>query len=156
MVKMDTSHETVKILTEVGHDGFSDHDTNWTTFLYHLELQQQGRTNSWFMELEKLGECDSSDEKAPRKWLMNNWALVWAIYKEQPFDDINKGICEDYKDTILCRRCDVEGCRYGRLGQTCTFARITHLFDNGAAVFLDFMSLWVRVIIHACSCIVFF
>ncbi|XP_076356958.1 uncharacterized protein LOC143250390 isoform X2 [Tachypleus tridentatus] len=34
--------------------GFSDHDTNWTTFLYHLELQQQGRTNSWFMELEKL------------------------------------------------------------------------------------------------------
>ncbi|XP_076343463.1 uncharacterized protein LOC143243694 isoform X3 [Tachypleus tridentatus] len=54
MVKMDTSHETVKILTEVGHDGFSDHDTNWTTFLYHLELQQQGRTTSWFMELEKL------------------------------------------------------------------------------------------------------
>ncbi|XP_076354328.1 uncharacterized protein LOC143249014 isoform X3 [Tachypleus tridentatus] len=39
---------------EVGRDGFSDHDTNWTTFLYHLELQQQGRTNSWFMELEKL------------------------------------------------------------------------------------------------------
>ncbi|XP_076354314.1 uncharacterized protein LOC143249008 isoform X10 [Tachypleus tridentatus] len=91
---------------------------------------------------DTYGECDSSDEKAPRKWLMNNWALVWAIYKEQPFDDINKGICEDYKDTILCRRCDVEGCRYGRLGQTCTFARITHLFDNGAAVFLDFMSLW--------------
>ncbi|XP_076362459.1 uncharacterized protein LOC143253097 isoform X2 [Tachypleus tridentatus] len=47
------------------------------------------------------------------------------------------GISEDYKDTILCPRCDVERCRYGRLGQTCTFARITHLFDNGAAVFLD-------------------
>ncbi|XP_076354325.1 uncharacterized protein LOC143249014 isoform X1 [Tachypleus tridentatus] len=76
MVKMDTSHKTVKILTEkldvmeeegteftlhkpgyysrFSHTGFSDHDTNWTTFLYHLELQQQGRTNSWFMELEKL------------------------------------------------------------------------------------------------------
>ncbi|XP_076341516.1 uncharacterized protein LOC143242055 isoform X1 [Tachypleus tridentatus] len=37
---------------------------------------------------DTYGECDSSDEKAPRKWLMNNWALVWAIYKEQPFDDI--------------------------------------------------------------------
>ncbi|XP_076354329.1 anoctamin-2-like [Tachypleus tridentatus] len=36
------------------------------------------------------GECDSSDEKVPRKWLMNNWALFSAIYKEQPLDDIKE------------------------------------------------------------------
>ncbi|XP_076344099.1 anoctamin-2-like isoform X2 [Tachypleus tridentatus] len=134
------------------------------------------------------GEYDSSDEKAPRKWLLNNWAGVWTVWKKQPLDDIkeyfgvkiglyfawlgfytymlipasvvgvlcflygcltlsgdahSKDICEDYKDTILCPRCDIEACRYGRLGQTCTFARITHLFDNGATVFFAFfMSLW--------------
>ncbi|XP_076344268.1 anoctamin-1-like isoform X2 [Tachypleus tridentatus] len=134
------------------------------------------------------GECDSSDDKAPRKWLMNNWASFSAVCKKQPLDDIkeyfgvkiglyfawlefytymlipasvvgvlcflygcltlsgdahSKDICEDYKDVILCPQCDVESCRYRRLGQTCTFARITHLFDNGATVFFAlFMSLW--------------
>ncbi|XP_076354330.1 anoctamin-9-like isoform X1 [Tachypleus tridentatus] len=57
-------------------------------------------------------------------------------------DGMCEGIYEDYKDTILCPWCDVEVCRYGRLSHTCNFERITHLFDNGAAVFLDFMSLW--------------
>ncbi|XP_076325798.1 anoctamin-9-like isoform X1 [Tachypleus tridentatus] len=74
---------------------------------------------------------------------MNNWASFSTIYKKKPLDDINKDICEDYKDAILCPWCDVEGYRYGRLGQTFTFAKITHLFDNVAAVFLAvFMSLW--------------
>ncbi|XP_076356959.1 anoctamin-2-like isoform X1 [Tachypleus tridentatus] len=79
-------------------------------------------------------------------WILHLYADLSFISRSVVFtvlgDAHSKGICEDYKDTILCRRCDVEGCRYGRLGQTCTFARITHLFDNGAAVFLDFMSLW--------------
>ncbi|XP_022255251.1 anoctamin-1-like [Limulus polyphemus] len=134
------------------------------------------------------GEYNSSNDEAPRTWLMNNWAGVWSVWKKQPLDDIkeyfgvkiglyfawlgfytymlipasvvgvlcflygclsllgdtpSKDICEDYKDTIMCPQCDKEACRFGKLGQTCTFARITHLFDNGATVFFAvFMSLW--------------
>ncbi|XP_076315033.1 anoctamin-1-like [Tachypleus tridentatus] len=61
-------------------------------------------------------------------------------------DAHSKDVCENHKDIILCPRCDIKGCKYEQLGQTCTFVRITHLFDNGAAVFFDvFMSLWAVI-----------
>ncbi|XP_076341657.1 anoctamin-2-like isoform X2 [Tachypleus tridentatus] len=137
------------------------------------------------------GECHSSDDKAPRKWLLNNWASFSTIFKKQPLDDIkeyfgvkiglyfawlgfytcmlipasavgvlcflygfftlvgdahSKDVCENHKDIILYPRCDIKGCKYEQLGQTCTFVRITHLFDNGAAVFFAvFMSLWAVI-----------
>ncbi|XP_076342576.1 anoctamin-2-like [Tachypleus tridentatus] len=28
------------------------------------------------------GECHSSDDKAPRKWLLNNWASFSTIFKK--------------------------------------------------------------------------
>ncbi|XP_076341960.1 anoctamin-4-like isoform X3 [Tachypleus tridentatus] len=61
-------------------------------------------------------------------------------------DAHSKDVCENHNDIILCPRCDIKGCKYEQLGQTCTFVRITHLFDNGAAVFFAvFMSLWAVI-----------
>ncbi|XP_076341723.1 anoctamin-2-like [Tachypleus tridentatus] len=61
-------------------------------------------------------------------------------------DAHSKDVCENHNDIILCPRCDIKGCKYEQLGQTCTFVKITHLFDNGAAVFFAvFMSLWAVI-----------
>ncbi|XP_076341662.1 anoctamin-4-like isoform X2 [Tachypleus tridentatus] len=61
-------------------------------------------------------------------------------------DAHSKDVCENHNDVILCPRCDIKGCKYEQLGQTCTFVKITHLFDNGAAVFFAvFMSLWAVI-----------
>eukprot|EP00071_Canis_lupus_P027431 XP_022260988.1 anoctamin-9 isoform X1 [Canis lupus familiaris] len=54
---------------------------------------------------------------------------------------ISKEICEAH-DILLCPRGD-HSRRYQQLSDTCTFAKLTHLFDNeGTVVFAIFMALW--------------
>lgn len=50
---------------------------------------------------------------------------------------------------ILCPMCD-QACKYITLGESCTFARLTYLFDNPATVFFAiFMSFWGKKIIQS-------
>ncbi|XP_047548658.1 anoctamin-9 isoform X1 [Lutra lutra] len=60
---------------------------------------------------------------------------------------ISKEICEAH-DVLLCPRGD-HSRRYQQLSDTCTFAKLTHLFDNeGTVVFAIFMALWATVFLE--------
>eukprot|EP00074_Homo_sapiens_P067638 XP_011518350.1 anoctamin-9 isoform X5 [Homo sapiens] len=60
---------------------------------------------------------------------------------------ISKEICEAH-DILMCPLGD-HSRRYQRLSETCTFAKLTHLFDNdGTVVFAIFMALWATVFLE--------
>nr|XP_036858330.1 anoctamin-9 isoform X6 [Manis javanica] len=60
---------------------------------------------------------------------------------------ISKEICEAHH-ILLCPRGD-NSRRYQRLSDTCTFAKLTHLFDNeGTVLFAIFMALWATVFLE--------
>ncbi|XP_058160840.1 anoctamin-9 isoform X2 [Dasypus novemcinctus] len=60
---------------------------------------------------------------------------------------ISKEICEAH-DVLLCPRGD-HGRRFQRLSDTCTFAKLTHLFDNdGTVLFAAFMAVWATVFLE--------
>ncbi|XP_074086785.1 anoctamin-9 [Macrotis lagotis] len=60
---------------------------------------------------------------------------------------ISKEICEA-RETIMCPLQDHQG-QYWRLSETCTFAKLTHLFDNeGTVFFAIFMALWATVFLE--------
>ncbi|XP_036151563.1 anoctamin-9 isoform X2 [Myotis myotis] len=60
---------------------------------------------------------------------------------------ISKEICEAH-DIYMCPRGDHRR-RYQRLSDTCTFAKLTHLFDNeGTVIFAIFMALWATVFLE--------
>lgn len=51
-------------------------------------------------------------------------------------------MCGQQGDVLMCPLCD-NGCEYWRLRDSCTQAKLSYLFDNGATVFfVVFMSLW--------------
>ncbi|XP_045437007.1 anoctamin-9 isoform X1 [Pipistrellus kuhlii] len=60
---------------------------------------------------------------------------------------ISKEICEAH-DIFMCPRGDHRR-QYQRLSDTCTFAKLTHLFDNeGTVIFAIFMALWATVFLE--------
>ncbi|XP_012791618.2 anoctamin-9 [Sorex araneus] len=60
---------------------------------------------------------------------------------------ISKEICEAH-DIYMCPRGD-HSRRYHRLSDTCTFAKLTHLFDNeGTVLFAIFMALWATMFLE--------
>uniref|UniRef100_H0XJH2 Anoctamin n=1 Tax=Otolemur garnettii TaxID=30611 RepID=H0XJH2_OTOGA len=60
---------------------------------------------------------------------------------------ISKEICEAH-DIFMCPLGD-HGRKFQRLSDTCTFAKLTHLFDNdGTVLFAIFMALWATVFLE--------
>uniref|UniRef100_A0A2K5NQP3 Anoctamin n=1 Tax=Cercocebus atys TaxID=9531 RepID=A0A2K5NQP3_CERAT len=60
---------------------------------------------------------------------------------------ISKEICEAH-DILMCPLGDYSR-RYQRLSETCTFAKLTHLFDNdGTVVFAPPLALWATVFLE--------
>ncbi|XP_076009973.1 anoctamin-4-like [Genypterus blacodes] len=60
---------------------------------------------------------------------------------------VSKEICQA-TDIIMCPICD-EYCPYLRLSDSCIYAKVTHLFDNGATVFFAvFMAVWATVFLE--------
>nr|XP_044605867.1 anoctamin-9 isoform X3 [Equus asinus] len=60
---------------------------------------------------------------------------------------ISKEICEAH-DIFMCPRGD-HSRKYHRLSDTCTFAKLTHLFDNdGTVLFAIFMAVWATVFLE--------
>nr|XP_055211675.1 anoctamin-9 isoform X3 [Gorilla gorilla gorilla] len=79
--------------------------------------------------------------------LKKTWARWRHMFREQPVDEISKEICEAH-DILMCPLGD-HSRRYQRLSETCTFAKLTHLFDNdGTVVFAIFMALWATVFLE--------
>nr|XP_032837247.1 anoctamin-4-like isoform X1 [Petromyzon marinus] len=60
---------------------------------------------------------------------------------------VSKEVCEA-TDIVMCPLCD-EGCHFWNLSDTCTFAKVAHLFDNSATVFFAvFMAVWATVFLE--------
>uniref|UniRef100_A0A7N8XLW2 Anoctamin n=1 Tax=Mastacembelus armatus TaxID=205130 RepID=A0A7N8XLW2_9TELE len=61
--------------------------------------------------------------------------------------EVSKEICQA-TDIIMCPICD-QYCPYLRLSDSCIYAKVTHLFDNGATVFFAvFMAVWATVFLE--------
>ncbi|XP_036374283.1 anoctamin-4-like [Megalops cyprinoides] len=60
---------------------------------------------------------------------------------------VSKEVCQA-TDIIMCPLCD-KYCPYMRLSESCVYAKVTHLFDNGATVFFAvFMAVWATVFLE--------
>ncbi|NWX16228.1 ANO9 protein, partial [Aegotheles bennettii] len=60
---------------------------------------------------------------------------------------VSKEICEA-TDTYMCPLCD-QRCPFWRLSDTCTYAKVTHIFDNeGTVLFAMFMAIWATVFLE--------
>lgn len=60
---------------------------------------------------------------------------------------ISKEICEA-NTTIMCPMCE-ENCEPWTLSDSCVYAKVTHLFDNGGTVFFAiFMAIWATVFLE--------
>uniref|UniRef100_A0A5S6QAG6 Anoctamin n=1 Tax=Trichuris muris TaxID=70415 RepID=A0A5S6QAG6_TRIMR len=70
----------------------------------------------------------------------------WTLNTDIPSKEICNGPASDL---MMCPNCDV-GCDFWKLGSSCTYARVTHLFDNGCTVlFAALMSLWATLFLEA-------
>uniref|UniRef100_A0A3B5BBZ7 Anoctamin n=1 Tax=Stegastes partitus TaxID=144197 RepID=A0A3B5BBZ7_9TELE len=57
-----------------------------------------------------------------------------------------KEVCE--ADTVMCPLCD-KGCKVWRLSDTCTYAKVSLLFDNnGTVLFAMFMAVWATLFLE--------
>ncbi|KAJ1182000.1 hypothetical protein NDU88_007198 [Pleurodeles waltl] len=82
-----------------------------------------------------------------RHLLYERWARWGMWYKYQPLDLISKEICEA-NETIMCPMCE-RNCSLQRLNESCIYAKVTHLFDNGGTVFFAiFMAIWATVFLE--------
>ncbi|XP_017341473.1 anoctamin-3 [Ictalurus punctatus] len=60
---------------------------------------------------------------------------------------VSKEICEA-NTTIMCPMCEVN-CSAWKLSDSCVYAKVTHLFDNGGTVFFAiFMAIWATVFLE--------
>ncbi|KAM9301576.1 anoctamin-9 [Gastrophryne carolinensis] len=60
---------------------------------------------------------------------------------------ISQEICTA-NTTIMCPLCD-QNCPYWPLSETCTYAKVTHLFDNeGTVFFAMFMAVWATIFLE--------
>ncbi|XP_026858974.2 anoctamin-3 isoform X1 [Electrophorus electricus] len=60
---------------------------------------------------------------------------------------VSKEICEA-NTTIMCPMCEVN-CSFWKLSDSCVYAKVTHLFDNGGTVFFAiFMAIWATVFLE--------
>ncbi|XP_075783876.1 anoctamin-3 isoform X7 [Pelodiscus sinensis] len=82
-----------------------------------------------------------------RHLLYERWARWGMWYKYQPLDLISKEICEA-NETIMCPMCE-RNCTLQKLNESCIYAKVTHLFDNGGTVFFAiFMAIWATVFLE--------
>ncbi|KAM9570381.1 anoctamin-4-like isoform 3-T4 [Salvelinus alpinus] len=60
---------------------------------------------------------------------------------------VSKEICEA-NTTIMCPMCE-QNCKPWKLSDSCVYAKVTHLFDNGGTVFFAiFMAIWATVFLE--------
>ncbi|XP_018112959.1 anoctamin-9 isoform X2 [Xenopus laevis] len=75
--------------------------------------------------------------------------LIVFFYGFAHFDNsqISQEICTA-NNTLMCPLCD-QNCPYWPLSDTCTYAKVTHLFDNeGTVFFAMFMAVWATIFLE--------
>lgn len=61
---------------------------------------------------------------------------------------LSEDICNKDLNITMCPLCD-KNCKYWKLDETCTYARITYLFDNPCTIFFAcFMSFWATLFLE--------
>ncbi|TNN87055.1 Anoctamin-4 [Liparis tanakae] len=61
---------------------------------------------------------------------------------------VSKEICEA-ENTTMCPMCEEDTCDSWNLSDSCVYAKVTHLFDNGGTVFFAiFMAIWATVFLE--------
>ncbi|XP_017682462.1 PREDICTED: anoctamin-3 [Lepidothrix coronata] len=76
--------------------------------------------------------------------LLNNGTYEAAF---PPHEVTCKEICEA-NETIMCPMCE-RNCTLQKLNESCIYAKVTHLFDNGGTVFFAiFMAIWATVFLE--------
>ncbi|XP_035119835.3 anoctamin-9 isoform X1 [Callithrix jacchus] len=134
-----------------------------TSFPLHKEEQQLKTWAQWRGMFRKQPVNEIRDYFGEKVALYFAW-LGWYTYMLVPAalmglviflsgfslfeaSQISKEICE--ADNILMCPLGDHSRRYQRLSETCTFAKLTHLFDNdGTVVFAIFMALWATVFLE--------
>ncbi|XP_029771415.1 anoctamin-3 [Suricata suricatta] len=82
-----------------------------------------------------------------RHLLYERWARWGMWYKHQPLDLISQEICKA-TEVFMCPLCD-KNCSLQRLNESCIYAKVTYLFDNGGTVFFAiFMAIWATVFLE--------
>nr|XP_008534148.1 PREDICTED: anoctamin-9 [Equus przewalskii] len=142
-------------------------------------LKSKMAAGDTFEDLVKDGVFETSFPLHKREEdLIKKWAQWRNMFHKQPIDEIryapvpptdapvppqtrtcarrahtshactpSKEICEAH-DIFMCPRGD-HSRKYHRLSDTCTFAKLTHLFDNdGTVLFAIFMAVWATVFLE--------
>ncbi|XP_067850194.1 anoctamin-3 [Heptranchias perlo] len=78
--------------------------------------------------------------------LIGLFVFLYGLFTAES-SQVSKEICED-KGTHMCPMCE-RNCSYWMLNDSCVYAKVTHLFDNGGTVFFAiFMAIWATVFLE--------
>ncbi|KAK7913000.1 hypothetical protein WMY93_013211 [Mugilogobius chulae] len=85
-------------------------------------------------------------ERKEQKSLGKKWARWSGLFSGQPLSKVSKEVCES--NITMCPRCD-NTCTVWQLSDTCTYAKISLLFDNeGTVAFAMFMAIWATLFLE--------
>ncbi|XP_024150950.1 anoctamin-9 [Oryzias melastigma] len=162
--------------------------------LHHTRIITEDGEEEGLVELMKDGVFETKfclHERLNQKKLVGSWARWTAVFKKQPYDDIQKyfgekvalyylwlgwyttllipaavlgvvvflyalaffktnplikEVCES--NITMCPRCE-KRCPPWNLSDTCTYAKVSHLFDNeGTVAFAIFMAIWATLFLE--------
>ncbi|XP_069078056.1 anoctamin-3 isoform X2 [Pleurodeles waltl] len=78
--------------------------------------------------------------------LVGLFVFLYGLFT-MDYSQVSKEICEA-NETIMCPMCE-RNCSLQRLNESCIYAKVTHLFDNGGTVFFAiFMAIWATVFLE--------
>ncbi|XP_023666282.2 anoctamin-4 isoform X3 [Paramormyrops kingsleyae] len=109
-------------------------------------------TNHWTSYGDTLGRrsaCTSHGWAGTRACSSRQpWWGCWSSSTESsPWSIAKSEVCQA-TSIIMCPLCD-KYCPYMRLSDSCVYAKVTHLFDNGGTVFFAvFMAVWATVFLE--------
>ncbi|XP_069757129.1 anoctamin-9 isoform X2 [Narcine bancroftii] len=121
---------------------YSTNDGQNEDDLYASNSLQNLLKDGAFQAAFPLHEKDKKEGKLHR-----DWAKWKYLFEKQPINEISKEIC-NASGIIMCPLCD-QRCRYWRLNETCSYAKVTQLFDHEITVlFAMIMAIWATVFLE--------
>uniref|UniRef100_A0A803XMW4 Anoctamin n=1 Tax=Meleagris gallopavo TaxID=9103 RepID=A0A803XMW4_MELGA len=107
----------------------------------HLLYERWARWGMWY----KYQPLDLI--RAWKRCIIYSAKLLILFTFSVEFITVSKEICEA-NETIMCPMCK-RNCTLQKLNESCIYAKVTHLFDNGGTVFFAiFMAIWATVFLE--------